>query len=123
MHYHPMTDNDKQEMLKEMGVSSFDDLLKGIPKKLLNPTMNIPEALSELEVQELFRKLGARNHTTRDYLSFLGGGSYEHFIPASVFQMIGRHEFYTAYTPYQPEASQGSLQAIFEYRDTRLASW
>ncbi len=116
MHYHPLTSQDKQEMLKEIGVSSFEDLLKGIPKKLLNPVMNIPEALSELEVQKLFLELGSKNASTRSMLSFLGGGSYEHFIPAAVFQIIGRQEFYTAYTPYQPEASQGTLQAIYEYQ-------
>jgi glycine dehydrogenase subunit 1 len=116
MHYHPMTEADKQEMLKEIGVSSYEDLLKGIPKKLLYPGMEIPEALSEIEIQRLFRNLAGKNATTHTHLSFLGGGAYEHFIPATVFEMIGRNEFYTAYTPYQPEASQGALQAIFEYQ-------
>ncbi len=116
MHYQPMTDSDKQEMLKEIGVSSFSDLLKGIPAALRNPDLKIPEALSELEIQSLLKEIGSRNSTVKDSLSFLGGGSYEHFIPAAVPQIVGRNEFYTAYTPYQPEASQGTLQAIYEYQ-------
>lgn len=116
MHYHPLTENDKQEMLREIGVSSFEDLLRGIPAGLRNPSMQIPEALSELEVQALLRELGAQNQTVKGFLSFLGGGSYEHFIPAAVSEITGRGEFYTAYTPYQPEASQGTLQTIYEYQ-------
>lgn len=116
MHYHPLTELDKQEMLKEIGVSSFQDLLVGIPQKLLRPQMNLPEALSELEIQKLFKELGAKNKTAREYLSFLGGGSYDHFIPTAVSQITGRNEFSTAYTPYQPEASQGTLQSIYEYQ-------
>ena len=116
MHYHPLTEKDKQEMLHEIGVSSFDDLLRGIPASLRNPSLQIPEALSELEIQALLRDLGAQNQTVKGYLSFLGGGSYEHFVPAAVNEMTGRGEFYTAYTPYQPEASQGTLQTIYEYQ-------
>lgn len=116
MHYHPLTQEDKQEMLKEIGVSTFEDLLKGIPASLRNTRMGLSEGLSEIEIQSLMRRLGAKNKTTKDSLSFLGGGSYEHFIPAAVAQIIGRQEFYTAYTPYQPEASQGTLQAIYEYQ-------
>ena len=116
MHYHPLTENDKQEMLREIGVSSFDELLRGIPAALRNPSMQLPEALSELEVQALLRELGSQNQTVKGFLSFLGGGSYEHFIPAAVSEITGRGEFYTAYTPYQPEASQGTLQTIYEYQ-------
>ncbi|MBI3317209.1 MAG: aminomethyl-transferring glycine dehydrogenase subunit GcvPA [Candidatus Omnitrophica bacterium] len=116
MHYQPLTPQDKEEMLQEIGVSSFDELLKGIPPSLREPAMNLPEALSELEIQKLLGDLGAKNHSTKSHLSFLGAGSYEHFIPAAVAQLIGRQEFYTAYTPYQPEASQGTLQAIYEYQ-------
>lgn len=116
MHYQPMTPADKEEMLHEIGASSFEDLLKGVPKSLRNPVMNIPEALSELEIQNLLCDLGAKNTSIKSHLSFLGAGGYEHFIPAAVAQIIGRQEFYTAYTPYQPEASQGTLQAIYEYQ-------
>ncbi len=103
-------------MLKEIGVSSFEDLLKGVPRELRNPKIDLPDGLSELEIQSLLSKLGAKNAHSKTHLSFLGGGSYEHFIPAAVAQITGRHEFYTAYTPYQPEASQGTLQAIYEYQ-------
>ena len=116
MHYHPLTEEDKKEMLAEIGASSLEELLKGIPRALRNPKMDIPEGLSELEVQALLKTLGGKNATTKNYLSFLGGGSYEHFIPSAVAQITGRQEFYTAYTPYQPEASQGTLQAIYEYQ-------
>ena len=116
MHYHPMTDDDKRHMLEEIGVRSFEDLLNKIPKSLKNYSLNLPEGLSEIEIQRLLRELGRQNVTTHDALSFLGGGSYEHFIPAAVAQIIGRQEFYTAYTPYQPEASQGTLQAIYEFQ-------
>ncbi len=116
MHYQPMTEQDKKEMLASMGVSSFDDLLKGVPESLKNPKIEIPEALSELEVQNLMKALGAQNANTKEYLSFLGGGSYEHFIPAALPALVSRGEFATAYTPYQPEASQGTLQALYEYQ-------
>ncbi|MBI3314254.1 MAG: aminomethyl-transferring glycine dehydrogenase subunit GcvPA [Candidatus Omnitrophica bacterium] len=116
MHYHPMTEDDKRQMLAEIGASSFEDLLKGIPKSLRNAKMEIPEGLSEIEIQRLLKDLGNANATARDYLSYLGGGSYEHFIPSAVAQITGRQEFYTAYTPYQPEASQGTLQAIYEFQ-------
>ncbi len=116
MHYHPMTDQNRDDMLKKIGVSAFGDLLKGIPSKLRDVKMNIPEALSEWELQSRFKEIGARNATLRDHLAFLGGGSYEHFIPAAVAEITGRQEFYTAYTPYQAEASQGTLQAIFEFQ-------
>ena len=116
MHYQPMTENDKQEMLKQIGVVSFEDLLEGIPTVLRHPQIQIPEPLSEIEVQSLLRKIGFQNATVKDHLSFIGGGSYEHFIPAAAAQIAGRQEFYTAYTPYQPEASQGTLQALYEYQ-------
>lgn len=116
MHYQPMTENDRQEFFRELGISSFSDLLKGIPQALRNPKLNVPEALSEMEVQSLVKELGLLNGTVKDHVSFLGGGSYEHFIPSAVATITGRNEFYTAYTPYQPEASQGTLQSIYEYQ-------
>ncbi|MBI3306678.1 MAG: aminomethyl-transferring glycine dehydrogenase subunit GcvPA [Candidatus Omnitrophica bacterium] len=116
MHYQPMTEEDKRQMLVEIGVSSFNDLISKIPKSLRNPKMQIPEGLSEIEIQRLLKEFGSKNATSKDYLSFMGGGSYEHFIPAAVAQITGRQEFYTAYTPYQPEAAQGTLQAIYEFQ-------
>ncbi len=103
-------------MLRELGLASFEQLLKAVPASLLKPPFEVPEALCELEIQSLLRQLGSQNRTVQNTLSFLGGGSYEHFVPAAVSSITGRHEFYTAYTPYQPEASQGTLQAIFEFQ-------
>ena len=116
MHFHPLTDPDKEEMLRDIGVSSFNDLLQGIPAALRHPKLDIPEGLSELEIQNLMQERLGKNQSQSDLLSFLGGGSYDHFIPAAVAQLISRNVFYTAYTPYQPEASQGTLQTIFEYQ-------
>lgn len=116
MHYLSLTDEDRKSILREIGVRSLEDLLKQIPASLRDPKISLPPALSELEVQKLVDRLGDRNVTAKDRLSFLGGGSYEHFIPPAVFDIVNRQEFLTAYTPYQPEASQGTLQAIFEYQ-------
>ncbi|MFA5159099.1 MAG: aminomethyl-transferring glycine dehydrogenase subunit GcvPA [Candidatus Omnitrophota bacterium] len=116
MPYLSLTEEEKKAMLGQVGVRSFDDLIMDIPASLRDPKINLPSSLSEPEVQDLISKLGRRNTTTRDALSFLGAGSYEHFIPAAVFEIIGRQEFLTAYTPYQSEASQGTLQAIYEYQ-------
>lgn len=116
MHYLPLTDQERAELLTEIGVSSFDELVKAVPMSLRYRDLQIPEALSEQEVQRLLKSIGSKNATIQNHLSFLGGGSYEHFIPAAVSSITGRHEFYTAYTPYQPEASQGTLQAIYEFQ-------
>ncbi|MFA7002167.1 MAG: aminomethyl-transferring glycine dehydrogenase subunit GcvPA, partial [Candidatus Omnitrophota bacterium] len=116
MSYLPLTENDRRDMFETLGISSFEELVRSIPASLRGVKLDIPEGLSELELQALLERLGRKNLTTRDCLSFLGGGSYDHFIPAAVSQIISRNEFYTAYTPYQPEASQGTLQAIFEYQ-------
>ena len=116
MPYLSLTEEEKDAMLVQAGVRSFDELIKDIPASLRDPGIVLPPSLSEPEVQDLILKLGRRNTTTQDALSFLGAGSYEHFIPAAVFEIVGRQEFLTAYTPYQPEASQGTLQAIYEYQ-------
>ena len=116
MHYHPLTGDDRREMLEAIGVNSFEDLLAGIPAKLRVKDLSIAEATSELELRREVEKIGSLNQSTSSTLSFLGGGSYEHFIPAALPQLMGRNEFYTTYTPYQPEASQGTLQVIFEYQ-------
>lgn len=116
MPYLSLTDEDRNCLLQTIGVRSFEELLGDIPKSLRSVKLNLAEGLSEPEVQALVQRLGKRNTTSRDALSFLGAGSYEHFIPAAAFEIVGRQEFLTAYTPYQPEASQGTLQAIFEYQ-------
>ncbi len=116
MPYLSLTEEEKKSMLDRVGVRSFEELIRDIPVSLRDPQIALPPSLSEPEVQDLISKLGRRNTTTRDALSFLGAGSYEHFIPAAALEIVGRQEFLTAYTPYQPEASQGTLQAIYEYQ-------
>ncbi len=116
MPYLSLTEEEKNAMLVEIGVRSFDELIKDIPASLRNPKIALPDGLSEPEVQDLVTQLGRGNTSSRDVLSFLGAGSYEHFIPAAALEIAGRQEFLTAYTPYQPEASQGTLQAIYEYQ-------
>ncbi len=116
MHYLPLTPDDRKVLLKEIGVDSFDRLIAGIPNSLKNPKISLETGLSEVELQALIADLGSKNRTTKECLSFLGGGSYDHFIPAAVSEIVSRQEFLTAYTPYQPEASQGTLQAIYEYQ-------
>lgn len=116
MPYLSLTEEEKRSMLGRIGARSFDELIKDIPVSLRDPKIDLPSSLSEPEIQDLVGRLGRKNTTTRDALSFLGAGSYEHFIPAAALEIIGRQEFLTAYTPYQPEASQGTLQAIYEYQ-------
>lgn len=116
MPYLSLTEDDKKEILQTIGARSLEDLIKDIPAPLRNAKIGLPEGLSEPEVQSLVTRLGLKNTTTKDFLSFLGAGSYEHFIPAAALEITGRQEFLTAYTPYQPEASQGTLQAIYEYQ-------
>jgi glycine dehydrogenase subunit 1 len=111
------TPQDRQEMLATIGAKSTDELFAQIPSELqLQRPLQIPLALSELELTQHMAELSARNTSASDASCFLGGGSYDHFIPAVVDAIAGRSEFYTAYTPYQAEASQGSLQAFFEYQ-------
>src|SRR4051794_26394598 len=104
-------------MLKAIGVSTIEELFANIPAGLrLKRPLNVPPALSEIELTNHLQRLSARNKPADDTVCFLGGGSYDHFIPAVVDTVAGRGEFYTAYTPYQAEASQGSLQAFFEFQ-------
>ncbi|MDD5729888.1 MAG: aminomethyl-transferring glycine dehydrogenase subunit GcvPA [Candidatus Omnitrophica bacterium] len=114
MSYTPHTPQEIKEMLKAIGVSSIDELFSDIKKELRPKSFNIPEGKSEQEVLRYFKELGARNNT--GLVSFLGAGFYDHYIPSVVDALAGRPEFYTAYTPYQPECSQGWLQAIYEYQ-------
>ncbi len=116
MSYFPLTKEDQAEMLEAVGIERFSQLLQAIPPDLRNPKIDLPPALSELEAQDFFAALASQNANVKRFNSFLGAGSYEHYIPAVVPFIINRSEFYTAYTPYQPEASQGILQALFEYQ-------
>ncbi|MDI6600714.1 MAG: aminomethyl-transferring glycine dehydrogenase subunit GcvPA [Thermoanaerobacteraceae bacterium] len=117
MDYIPNTDREREEMLKSIGVSSIEDLFSDIPDNVkFNSRLNLPEAMSELEVKRQMAALAESNAEAEHYTYFIGGGIYDHYIPSAVSHIIGRSEFYTAYTPYQPEISQGTLQSIFEYQ-------
>ncbi|SHI83254.1 glycine dehydrogenase (decarboxylating) alpha subunit [Dethiosulfatibacter aminovorans DSM 17477] len=115
--YIPLTREDRKVMLDRIGVESVDDLFGDIPEELqLKGRMNINDSMSEMEVRKIMRELSTRNKNLNDYVSFLGAGSYDHYIPSTVKHIYSRSEFYTSYTPYQPEISQGTLQYIFEYQ-------
>jgi glycine dehydrogenase subunit 1 len=111
------TPADQRAMLEAIGVSSIDELFAQIPAELrLNRPLNLPPALTELELTTHMTALAAQNTACGDKVCFLGGGSYDHFVPAVVDYVGSRGEFYTSYTPYQPEVSQGNLQVFFEYQ-------
>jgi glycine dehydrogenase subunit 1 len=111
------TPAEEREMLSTIGVPSIESLFDGIPAELrLDRLLNLPPALSELELEARMTALARKNVTGRERVCFLGGGAYDHFIPAAVDAVAGRSEYYTAYTPYQAEASQGSLQTFFEFQ-------
>jgi glycine dehydrogenase subunit 1 len=114
--YIPNTDHDRRTMLQEIGVSTADALFQDVPAKFCNVPFKLPPPLSELELKEEIRKLSNQNTNLDDYACFLGAGYYHHFVPSVVGHITGRSEFYTAYTPYQAEASQGTLQATYEYQ-------
>ncbi len=114
--YLPHTDEERQEMLKTIGVRTFDDLVAHIPPQIRSKGLNLPEALNELELREKIVNLAAKNIPASQQACFLGGGSYRRFVPAAVPALVSRSEFATAYTPYQPEVSQGSLQVIYEFQ-------
>jgi glycine cleavage system P protein (glycine dehydrogenase) subunit 1 len=118
--YIPNSAEERESMLREMGRRSIADFFSGIPDRLkLKRPLNLPQALSETDTLDFFRDLAERNttrHTGERMISFLGAGAYDHFIPTVIDTLISRSEFYTSYTPYQPEISQGTLQAIFEFQ-------
>ncbi|MCK4353358.1 aminomethyl-transferring glycine dehydrogenase subunit GcvPA [candidate division WOR-3 bacterium] len=117
MPFIPNTDEDRKKMLERIGVKNFEELLSPVPKDLrLKKPLNLPSPLSELEVKKLMQTNSNKNLNTENYISFLGAGCYDHYIPSAVDAIILRPEFYTAYTPYQAEASQGTLQTIYEYQ-------
>lgn len=103
-----------KEMLKSIGEENLDGLYSMVDKRALKDELNLPEGLSELEVQKAVKAIAKENET--DYACFIGGGAYKRFIPAAVSQIASRFEFNTAYTPYQPEISQGTLQVIYEFQ-------
>lgn len=115
--YISLTDKDKKEMLETIGANSITELFGDIPKDiLLNRDLNIDSAEAETSLLRRLNTIANKNITKETHVSFLGAGVYDHYTPAVVDAMISRSEFYTAYTPYQPEISQGELQAIFEFQ-------
>ena len=115
-HYIPSTIDEQAEMLSALGINTIDELFADIPKEFRNPTLDLPTPLSEMEIQQELGQMAAKNRPMGSGPSFLGAGSYNHFIPAIVKSLITRGEFITAYTPYQAEASQGTLQVIYEFQ-------
>ena len=112
----PHTKNDVEVMLKSIGLEKIEDLFSEIPAEFRYPHLNLAPRLTEMEAAEELSSIASANATTREFLSFLGAGAYDHYVPAAVDNLLQRGEFYTAYTPYQPEISQGTLQAIFEFQ-------
>ncbi len=122
MTYIPISPRERDAMLETIGIKSLDDLFEAVPAKHRFPKLNLPPALTEMEALNELSGLAHANENVRtDLVSFLGAGVYNHYIPSVVDHMLRRGEFYTAYTPYQPEISQGTLQAIFEYQSLMAA--
>ncbi len=116
MNFLPNTKKDREEMLKTIGVNSVAELFSDIPPALLfEGELDLPAGMSEFELQKHMRDLAEKN-TAQGYATFIGAGVYDHYVPSVVRHVLGRSEFYTAYTPYQPEVSQAVLQSIFEYQ-------
>src|SRR5574344_2416835 len=107
-------DETRQEMLNSISMSSVEELYSSIPQQAKMTNFNLPEALSEMQTQREVKALSKKNNV--DYACFMGAGVYNHFIPAMVGQVANRYEFLTAYTPYQPEISQGTLQIMYEFQ-------
>jgi glycine dehydrogenase subunit 1 len=114
--YTPHTPQEIEEMLSVIGVKSIEALFEKVPANHRFPELNLPAGLTEMEVAAELNEIASANASTDDFISFLGAGAYNHYIPAAVDMILRRGEFYTAYTPYQPEVSQGTLQAIFEFQ-------
>ena len=121
MPYIPHTDVERAEMLKAVGVSKMEDLFRDVPEKVRFPQLELPDAITEMEVMQELQALASANVNTGDFACFLGAGAYNHYVPTTVNYVLSRGEFYTAYTPYQPEISQGTLQAMFEYQSMLCA--
>lgn len=114
--FSPHTEIETQEMLKSIGVKRIEDLFTDVPAKFRFPRLDLPDALTEMEVLSEMQDYAHANESVDELISFLGAGAYHHYIPAAVDSLLRRGEFYTAYTPYQSEISQGTLQAIFEFQ-------
>jgi len=121
MTYIPHTDLERQQMLAAIGVTTIEDLFEAVPSSHRFPRLDLPKPLSEMEVAAELTALADANEHAGDYAIFRGAGAYHHFIPSAISHLILRGEFLTAYTPYQPEVSQGTLQAIYEYQSMMCA--
>jgi glycine dehydrogenase subunit 1 len=115
-HYIPITESDRAEMLAAIGVERIEDLFTSVPEQQRFPELRLPRILSEIEVRRELAVRAIPNGGAARQSIFLGAGAYNHYVPSAVDHILRRSEFYTAYTPYQPEVSQGTLQAIFEYQ-------
>ncbi|MCZ7568634.1 MAG: aminomethyl-transferring glycine dehydrogenase subunit GcvPA [Ardenticatenaceae bacterium] len=116
MRYTPHTEADRRAMLDAIGVERVEDLFADVPANLRFPSLDLPKGLSEPEVWQYFSRMAAKNAALNEHACFLGAGAYYHYVPAALPHLLFRSEFYTAYTPYQPEISQGTLQTIFEFQ-------
>jgi glycine dehydrogenase subunit 1 len=116
MPYLPNTEDNRKEMLEKIGVSTVADLFKDVPAKHRFPKLDLPAAASEMEILNELYGLALKNSSTGCFATFLGAGAYNHFVPSVIPYLASRGEFLTSYTPYQPEVSQGTLQAVFEYQ-------
>jgi glycine dehydrogenase subunit 1 len=117
LRYIPTTEQDRKDMLKSIGLQSIEGLFDDVPDRVrLQGELNLPSAQTEYELFKSLKSLAEKNNNLEQYPSFLGAGAYGHLIPSAVQHILSRSEFYTAYTPYQPEISQGVLQAIYEYQ-------
>jgi glycine dehydrogenase subunit 1 len=114
--YIPHTNEDREAMLRAVGVKRIEDLFQDVPAAHRFPDLKLPSGLTEMEVMSEMKDIAAANESVQDLVCFLGAGAYNHYIPPVVDAILRRGEFYTAYTPYQPEISQGTLQAIFDCR-------
>lgn len=112
----PHTEAERDAMLEVIGVDRVQDLFTDVPADYRFPSLGLPDGMTEMEVMAELQEMSAANSSTRELVCFLGAGAYNHFIPAAIDSIVRRGEFLTAYTPYQPEVSQGTLQAIFEYQ-------
>lgn len=115
-HYIAITEQERQEMLAAIGINSVEELFAAVPEAVRFPELQLPPQLSEIDLRRELGKQAGQNASASRNSIFLGAGAYNHFVPSAVDQILRRAEFYTAYTPYQPEVSQGTLQAIFEYQ-------
>src|SRR3984893_18474455 len=111
-----LTADDRAHMLRTIGIDRVEELFEDVPADARYPTLDLPRALTELEVGRHMAQLAARNVSMRDWPCFIGGGAYNHYSPSAVGHIMGNPQFYTAYTPYQPEVSQGTLQVSFEFQ-------